>query len=97
MTLDNLEDARHILRLARKAKRACVVGGGITAIELAEGLTAHGVETHYLMRGDRYWGSVLDPHESALVEERLDGGRDPDPPRRGARRDHRPGWPGCRR
>lgn len=71
VTLDNLDDARHILRLARRAKRACVVGGGITAIELAEGLAAHGVETHYLMRGDRYWGSVLDPHESALVEERL--------------------------
>ena len=71
VTLDNLEDARHILRLARRAKRACVVGGGITAIELAEGLAAHGVETHYLMRGDRYWGSVLDPHESSLVEERL--------------------------
>jgi len=71
VTMDNLEDTRHILRLARRARRACVVGGGITAIELAEGLAAHGVETHYLMRGDRYWGSVLDAHESALVEERL--------------------------
>ena len=71
VTLDNLADARQILRLARRAKRACVVGGGITAIELAEGLAAHGVETHYLMRGDRYWPSVLDAHESALVEERL--------------------------
>ena len=71
VTLDNLADTRHILRLARRAKRACVVGGGITAIELAEGLAAHGVETHYLMRGDRYWSSVLDPHESELVEERL--------------------------
>ncbi len=71
VTMDNLEDTRGILRLARRARRACVVGGGITAIELAEGLVAHGVETHYLMRGDRYWGSVLDPHESALVEERL--------------------------
>jgi nitrite reductase (NADH) large subunit len=71
VTMDNLEDTRRIRRLARRARRACVVGGGITAIELAEGLAAHGVETHYLMRGDRYWGSVLDPHESALVEERL--------------------------
>ncbi len=41
VTLDNLEDARRILRLARRARRACVVGGGITAIELAEGLAAH--------------------------------------------------------
>jgi len=71
VTLDNLEDTRNLIRLARRARRACVVGGGITAIELAEGVAAHGVETHYLMRGDRYWGSVLDPHESALVEERL--------------------------
>jgi NADPH-dependent 2,4-dienoyl-CoA reductase/sulfur reductase-like enzyme len=73
VTMDNLADTRDILRQARRAKRACVVGGGITAIELAEGLAAHGVETHYLMRGDRYWGSVLDPHESALVEARLEG------------------------
>ena len=71
VTLDNLADARRIVRLARRAKRACVVGGGITAIELVEGLVAHGVETHYLMRGERYWASVLDAHESALVEERL--------------------------
>jgi NAD(P)H-nitrite reductase large subunit len=71
VTIDSLDDVRHILRLAKRAKRACVVGGGITAIELAEGLAANGVETHYLMRGDRYWGSVLDPHESELVEERL--------------------------
>lgn len=71
VTLDNLEDARRILRLARRAKRACVVGGGITAVELAEGLAAQGVETHYLMRGDRYWAAVLDAHESALVEDRL--------------------------
>jgi NADPH-dependent 2,4-dienoyl-CoA reductase/sulfur reductase-like enzyme len=71
VTLDNLDDTRALIRLARSAKRACVVGGGITALELAEGLAARGVETHYLMRGDRYWGSVLDPHESALVEERL--------------------------
>lgn len=71
VTLDNLEDARRILRLARRARRACVIGGGITAIELAEGLAAQRVETHYLMRKDRYWGTVLDPQESAVVEERL--------------------------
>ncbi len=72
VTMDSLDDTRALIRLARSAKRACVVGGGITALELAEGLAARGVETHYLMRGDRYWGSVLDPHESALVEARLE-------------------------
>jgi NADPH-dependent 2,4-dienoyl-CoA reductase/sulfur reductase-like enzyme len=72
VTLDSLEDARGILRLARRARRAVVVGGGITALELAEALAAQGVETHYLMRKDRYWGNVLEPDESELVEARLE-------------------------
>jgi nitrite reductase (NADH) large subunit len=71
VTLDSLEDTREILKLARKAKQAVVVGGGITALELAEGLAARRIETHYLLRKDRYWGNVLDEHESRLVEERL--------------------------
>lgn len=70
-TLDNLADARAILRLAKRARRAIVVGGGITALELAEGLASRGVETHYLMRRDRYWGAVLTPDESTLIEARL--------------------------
>jgi len=72
VTLDTLDDARRILRLARKAKAAVVVGGGITALELAEGLNAQGVETHYFLRKDRYWGNVLDVGESTLVESRLE-------------------------
>jgi NAD(P)H-nitrite reductase large subunit len=71
VTLDTLDDARRILKKARKARRAVVVGGGITALELAEGLSARGVETHYLLRRDRYWSNVLDETESKLVENRL--------------------------
>ncbi len=72
VSLDNLADARRILRLSRRARRAVVVGGGITALELAEGLAAQGLETHYLLRRDRYWGNVLEADESALVETRLE-------------------------
>ena len=72
VTLDTLEDARRIVALARRARRAVVVGGGITALELAEGLAARGVETHYLLRRDRYWSNVLDPDESELVEAHLE-------------------------
>ncbi len=74
VTLDDYEGTKEIIKLASKAKRAVVVGGGITALELAEGLVARGVETHYLMRGERYWANVLDPSESALVEEHLVAG-----------------------
>ncbi len=71
VTLDGLDDARRILRLARKAKAAVVVGGGITALELVEGLNARGVKVHYFLRGERYWSDVLDETESKIVHDRL--------------------------
>ncbi len=74
--LDHLDDARAILayispRHIRRARTAVVTGGGITALELAEGLRAQGLRVHYLLRGDRYWSNVLDETESRMVEARL--------------------------
>ena len=69
--LDGLDDTRGILRLARRGKPAVVVGGGITALELAEGLNARGMRVHYFLRGDRYWADVLDETESQIVMDRL--------------------------
>jgi NAD(P)H-nitrite reductase large subunit len=69
--LDHMEDAKRILKLARRGKTAIVVGGGITALELAEGVRARGMKVHYLLRGDRYWSNVLDEHESRIIEHRL--------------------------
>ena len=71
LKLDHLEDAKAILKLARRGRTAIVVGGGITALELVEGLVSHGVKVHYLLRGDRYWSNVLDEQESRIVERRL--------------------------
>jgi NAD(P)H-nitrite reductase large subunit len=69
--LDHLADARHIQQLARRTRRAVVVGGGITALELVEGLVSQRVKVTYLLRGDRYWNNVLDEQESRIVEKRL--------------------------
>ncbi len=71
LKLDHMEDARRILKLARRGKTAVVVGGGITALELVEGLRSRGVKVHYLLRGDRYWSNVLDEQESGIIEHRL--------------------------
>ena len=70
--MDNLDDVHHIIKLTRKARSAVVVGGGITALELVEGLHARGMKTHYFLRGDRYWGNVLDETESKIIEKRLE-------------------------
>jgi nitrite reductase (NADH) large subunit len=71
LKLDHMEDARRILKYAKRGRTAIVVGGGITALELAEGLLARGMKVHYLLRGDRYWSNVLDERESKIVEHRL--------------------------
>ncbi|MBG7610233.1 MAG: NAD(P)/FAD-dependent oxidoreductase [Anaerolineae bacterium] len=71
LKLDHLNDAKNIIRMARTARSAVVIGGGITALEIAEGLAARGVKVHYFLRSARYWSSVLDEAESEIVIERL--------------------------
>lgn len=69
--LDNLDDAREILKRSRRGRKAVVTGGGITAIEITEGLASHGVQVDYVIRGDQYWTGVLDQTEAGIVEQRL--------------------------
>jgi NAD(P)H-nitrite reductase large subunit len=69
--LDDLDDARDMIRRSQGAKAAVVVGGGITALEIVEGLHAHGVHVDYFMRQDRYWRNVLSEAESQVVEQGL--------------------------
>ena len=71
LKLDHLSDAAEIVKQAKKGKTAVVVGGGITALEIVEGLVARGMKVHYLLRGERYWSNVLDYLESKIVEKRL--------------------------
>ena len=71
LKLDNLDDTRVLMKAAGRNKTAIVIGGGITALELVEGLRARGMKVHYFMRGDRFWANVLDEAESRLIEERL--------------------------
>jgi NAD(P)H-nitrite reductase large subunit len=69
--LDNIDDAHRILKFCRSNRKAVVIGGGITALEIVEGLVSRGVSTTYLLRGERYWSNVLDETESRIIEHRL--------------------------
>jgi NAD(P)H-nitrite reductase large subunit len=69
--LDHMTDARALLADAKRGRTALVTGGGITALELAEGLAARGVKVHYVLRSERYWSGVLDELESGVIESLL--------------------------
>lgn len=72
VTFDKLDDAQHILNLTRKARSAVIVGGGITAMELAEGIVRQGVKTHFLQRGSRLWPRLLNQNESDIIQHQIE-------------------------
>lgn len=67
--LDTIDGTNELIEQAKRAKRAVVVGGGITALELTEGLSHRGVETHYFLRRDRLWSQVFNDDEARLLEK----------------------------
>ncbi len=69
--LDTLDSTKELLRKAKSAKRAVVIGGGITALEMAEGLAHHRLDTHYFVRKSALWSTVFNDVESKLLEERM--------------------------
>jgi len=69
--LDTLQGTKDLLKKARRGKRGVVIGGGITALEMVEGLVQRGVDTHYFLRRDRLWSQVFNEAESQLLAEKM--------------------------
>jgi nitrite reductase (NADH) large subunit len=69
--LDTLDGTQDLMRRTRRARRAVVVGGGITALEMAEGFAHNHVETHYLARRSALWSAVFNEAESKLLEAEM--------------------------
>lgn len=71
VTLNTLMDVMEITDLLSTAKTAVVAGGGLTSIELVEACRHYGVDTTFVMRGDRFLRSQLTPEEAEFVHARL--------------------------
>ncbi|MBI3240785.1 MAG: NAD(P)/FAD-dependent oxidoreductase [Chloroflexi bacterium] len=69
--LDTLDGTRELINKAKAAKRAVVIGGGITALEMAEGLAHHRLDTHYFVRKSTLWSTVFNDVESKMLEARM--------------------------
>lgn len=54
-------------------KRMVIVGGGLIGVELAEMALSRGIAVTFLVREDRFWGSVLPREEGELISRHLTG------------------------
>lgn len=61
-------DARRIRAAAEASEKAVAIGAGLLGIDLAVIFAKHGVETRYIMRGNRWWREGLNKEGSAIVE-----------------------------
>ncbi|TAK05141.1 NAD(P)/FAD-dependent oxidoreductase [Patescibacteria group bacterium] len=66
------EEVARVAALPEGARRAAVVGGGFIALEFPPFFAPHGIETHLLLRGPRYWHRTVTPEGSAVIEKLLE-------------------------
>jgi 3-phenylpropionate/trans-cinnamate dioxygenase ferredoxin reductase subunit len=64
-------DARHLKAAAQDADRGVAIGAGLLGIDFAAVFAKNGVETKYVMRGDRWWREGISKQGSAIVEHAL--------------------------
>ena len=63
-----LDDTKAIMERVQESRRAVVVGGSFIAYELTEAFRHRGLETTWLIRGDRFLRRVLDEDGGKLVD-----------------------------
>jgi len=66
------EDARAIREHAETAQTGVVVGAGLLGIDLAAVCAAQELDTHYLMRGNRWWRYALSLEGAEIVHDALE-------------------------
>ncbi|GAA2729941.1 FAD-dependent oxidoreductase [Actinocorallia aurantiaca] len=67
-----LEDCQEIIEMARTARRAVVVGGGLLGIEAARGLVGRGLEVTVLHLAGHLMERQLDPEGGRVLARTLD-------------------------
>jgi len=65
------QDLEWLQNQARSARKACVVGGGLIGVEVAEILLQAGIEVNFLIRNGHFWPVALDEQEGAMVADHM--------------------------
>lgn len=69
--LYSLQDLQNMEAYAASTQRAVIVGGGLIGVEMAEMYRSRGIAVTFLVREDRFWGSVLDREEGEMIAQHL--------------------------
>jgi nitrite reductase (NADH) large subunit len=69
--LRTLDQAEEIISRTAKARGAVALGGGLLGVEMARAFKELGLDTHYLIREDRFWPQMLDSTGSLMIENVL--------------------------
>lgn len=64
-------DARRLKAACEEADTGVAIGAGLLGIDFAAVFAKHGVQTKYVMRGDRWWREGMSKTGSAIVEKAL--------------------------
>ena len=72
----SLQDLQAIENATEKAEKAVIIGGGLIGVELAEMMRSRDIEVTFLVREDRFWGSVLPKEEADLIARHMCNTRD---------------------
>lgn len=69
--LYHYQDLESMERYSEGLKRAVIVGGGLIGIEMAEMFHSRHIPVTLLVREKSYWGKVLPPEESEMVNQEI--------------------------
>ncbi len=65
------QDLESMEENTKSINQAVIVGGGLIGVEMAEMLLSRGIKVTFLVREDRFWGSVLPKEESELISRHI--------------------------
>jgi NAD(P)H-nitrite reductase large subunit len=65
--LYHYQDLELLEKNVQNAKHAIIVGGGLIGVELAEMLLTRNIKVTFLVREDKFWGSVLPAEDAKFI------------------------------
>ena len=67
-----MKDAEKIKKSAENSNSAVVIGGGLLGIDLAMAYAKHDADTHYLIRGNRWWHRGISKEGAEIIHRKLE-------------------------